>query len=32
MFAHAKSTEYATSIVVFPSTKFVTTTLIKTTS
>ncbi len=32
MFAHTKSTEYARSIIVFPSTKFVTTIVIKTTS
>jgi hypothetical protein len=32
MYAHTKSTEYATSIVVFPSTEFVTTTIIKTTT
>jgi hypothetical protein len=32
MFTHTKSTEYATSILVFPSTKFVITIVIKTTS
>jgi hypothetical protein len=30
--AHIESTEYATSIVVFPSIKFVTTTILKATS
>jgi hypothetical protein len=32
MSAHIESTKYATSIVVFPSTEFVTTIVLKTTS